>query len=110
MPTVKDENQYGEFPCPICGEVFHIKKQLSGHFGGAHRKNVTATGTVKCKHCGNKLVEGINWGMWAVKQRNLICKNCKNIRNRESHFRRIEKKRIQFEALKERYRKQKENQ
>lgn len=87
-----NKKQYGEFQCSICKEVFHIKKQLDGHLGGAHRKNITKEGVPKCKHCGQRLFEGQNWGMWAVRQRNLICNICKNRQNRESHKKRVARK------------------
>jgi hypothetical protein len=102
MVTTK---QYGEFKCPLCKEVFHIKKQLDGHLGGAHRRNITKTGGVpKCKHCGTRLYEGKNWGMWAVRQRNLICSVCKNRLNRESHQRTMARKKEAFENAKNRRR------
>jgi hypothetical protein len=90
--------KYGEFKCPLCSEVFHIKKQLDGHLGGAHRRNVTKTGVPKCKHCGERLFEGANWGMWAVKQRNLICSKCKNKLNRESHRKTVERRKLAYES------------
>jgi DNA-directed RNA polymerase subunit RPC12/RpoP len=97
------KKKYGEFKCPQCKEVFHIKKQLDGHLGGAHRRNITKTGVPKCKHCGERLFEGQNWGMWAVKQRNLICSMCKNKLNRESHIRSIIKRKEAFEKAKKKY-------
>jgi len=72
-------SRYGEFECEFCGKVFHDKKKLQGHIGGAHRRNITEKGVPRCKGCNQRLIEGSNWPEWAVKQRNLICKTCKKI-------------------------------
>lgn len=82
---VIDKSRYGTFECPICKRTFHDKKKLDGHIGGAHRKGVTEKGIIKCKHCGQRLREGFNWPKWAVKQRNLICKTCKNTQNKKAY-------------------------
>lgn len=81
--------RYGEFECTVCGSIFHDIKKLQGHMGGAHRRNITEKGIIRCKVCNQRLVEGSNWPQWAVKQRNLICKPCKNIQNKKSYRNRI---------------------
>lgn len=85
-------DRYGEFKCPHCGEIFFDKKKYDGHIGGAHRANITKSGIVKCKFCNVKLIEGKNWPMWAVNQRNLICTKCKNAQNRQSYRNRIKRR------------------
>jgi predicted RNA-binding Zn-ribbon protein involved in translation (DUF1610 family) len=80
-----NEKRYGEFFCPHCGEAFHDRKKLSGHIGGAHRRGVTEGKIPRCKVCHQQLQAGHNWPEWAIKQRNLICKGCKNIQNRKSY-------------------------
>jgi uncharacterized C2H2 Zn-finger protein len=80
-----EKKRYGEFICPQCGGVFHDRKKLDGHIGGAHRRGVTEKSAPKCKVCNHQLREGDNWPEWAVKQRNLICKACKNTQNRKSY-------------------------
>jgi uncharacterized C2H2 Zn-finger protein len=82
-------NRYGEFECPTCGMTFHDRKKLSGHMGGAHRRNITEKGTPRCKKCNHILIEGGNWAQWAVKQRNLICTTCKNVQNKKSYRNRV---------------------
>lgn len=79
------KKQYGEFKCPFCDEVFFEKKKLDGHIGGAHKRNITKDEITRCKFCKERLVEGKNWPKWAVKQRNLICINCKRAQNRVSY-------------------------
>lgn len=98
---MQNEN-YGTFTCKICGKVFHQKKQYYGHLG-AHRKGITqGVRHPKCKKCGKELIEGANWPMWAVKQRNLICITCKRADNRKSYFRNKEqRKEKRKEELKE---------
>lgn len=91
-------NRYGEFECPICKMIFHDRKKLSGHMGGAHRRNITEKGVPRCKVCNQRLTEGANWPRWAVEQRNLICKTCKNIQNKKSYRNRIV---LRSNALKE---------
>lgn len=83
------KNRYGEFICPECGDVFHDRKKLSGHIGGAHRRCITERGLPRCKVCKQRLTEGANWPEWAVKQRNLICKTCKNVQNKTSYRNRV---------------------
>lgn len=87
------KKKYGEFTCKLCGKVFFEKKRLAGHMGGAHRRNITKTEKPKCKCCNDKLIEGKNWPKWAVKQRNLICKKCKNIQNKNAYRRKLKEKR-----------------
>jgi RNase P subunit RPR2 len=79
----------GEFKCPYCNEVFHTKKQLGGHIGGKHRKNITKTNKIlKCKKCNKSLLKGVNWAESAVKQGNLICTPCKRLQNKRSYYNR----------------------
>jgi RNase P subunit RPR2 len=76
----------GEFVCPYCSKVFHTKKQLAGHIGGLHRKNITTTKkNLVCKKCNKPLLKGVNWPEWAIKQGNLICVPCKRLQNRRSY-------------------------
>ena len=95
MPTVKYrykkavQKPVGEFKCPYCKKVFHRKQSLAGHIGGAHRKYTTRKEKPHCKFCDKRLIEGRNWPMWAVKQRNLICTPCKREQNRRSYQNRI---------------------
>ena len=83
-----DFSQYpdvGEITCPECGEIFFLKKKFIGHWGGKHRAGITQNGKPICKFCDAKLVEGVNWAEWAIKQRNLICIPCKRKQNRDSY-------------------------
>jgi hypothetical protein len=83
----------GEFECPYCKKVFHKRRSLAGHIGGAHRKfSVQKQGKPYCKFCEQELVKGKNWADWAIKQQNLICKKCKRIQNHKSYQKRIAKK------------------
>jgi hypothetical protein len=84
-----NKKRYGEFQCDICGEVYHDRKKLDGHIGGAHRKGITEREIPRCKVCKKRLEAGGNWPMWAVKQHNLICKICKNAQNKKSYRNRI---------------------
>ena len=93
------EKRYGEFKCPYCDEIFHDKKKLHGHIGGAHRRNITKKEIPKCKFCKVKLVKGKNWAQWAIKQYNLICISCKRKQNRKSY-------RTQIQLKKERHQNQ----
>ena len=78
-------DDYGTFECPICHKVFHRKKEFHGHMG-SHRKGISESkDKLKCKFCGDKLIEGKNWPSWAVRQGNIICKKCKRIQNKESY-------------------------
>ena len=79
------EKRFGEHKCPYCEKVFHKSESLAGHIGGAHRRFTTKLGKPQCKFCDKELVEGKNWPKWAVKQRNLICSNCKRLQNRKSY-------------------------
>lgn len=93
--------RYGEFECPVCGESFLDRRKLSGHIGGAHRKNITKSSEViKCKFCHTKLIEGKNWADWAIKQRNLVCIPCKNSQNRESYRNKIIKRKEAMDKAK----------
>ena len=83
--------EYGEFKCPYCNAIFHEKKKLMGHIGGAHKKGQGKIDP-RCKFCNTILIEGKNWPKWAVKQKNLICITCKRIQNRESYRKRFMKK------------------
>lgn len=82
---------YGEFKCPICKEIFHEKKKLVGHYGGAHKKGKGSKPI--CKFCGEKLIPGKNWPEWAIKQGNLICIFCKRLQNKKSYRKKIKNKR-----------------
>jgi hypothetical protein len=84
--------KYGEFTCPLCDHVFFEKKKLDGHMGGAHKRNITKDTKPACKFCKVKLIKNKNWPDWAIKQRNLICINCKRKQNRESYRNRIKRK------------------
>lgn len=86
--------RYGEFKCPYpnCDYMCHDKKQLDGHIGGAHKKNITQDGIPRCKFCNDKLIKGKNWPKWAIKQRNLICIKCKRQQNRKSYRNRVKKR------------------
>jgi len=77
--------KYGEFKCNICDAIFFTDKQLSGHMGGAHRRNASKEKKIICKKCGDKLIADKNWPKWAVEQGNMICKKCKNIQNKKSY-------------------------
>ena len=93
--------KYGEFNCPYCDATFFIKKMLDGHIGGKHKRNVTKDNKPKCKFCNTQLKEGVNWPEWAVKQRNLICVQCKRKQNRKSYRNRTKIKQDKFATLKE---------
>lgn len=86
------KKEIGEFECPYCKKVFHKKRSLAGHIGGAHRRFTTLREKPTCKFCEQKLIQGKNWGDWAIKQQNLICKKCKRIQNRKSYQRRMAEK------------------
>jgi hypothetical protein len=86
------EKRFGEFTCKQCNMIFHDRKKLDGHMGGAHRRNITTKTIPRCKKCNKELIENDNWPEWAIKQRNLICKFCKNIQNRQSYRNKIAKK------------------
>jgi hypothetical protein len=75
----------GEFKCPECDRIFHSKKQLLGHWGGAHRRNYTKDHKPTCKFCNVDLIADKNWAQWAIKQGNLICIPCKRKQNRNSY-------------------------
>lgn len=86
------KKDYGEFKCPYCKKVFHKKKSLAGHIGGAHRRFITQKQKPACKFCETELIKGKNWADWAVKQQNLICNKCKRIQNRKSYNKRMKEK------------------
>ena len=83
----------GEFTCPYCKKVFHKRRSLAGHIGGAHRRFTTQKGKPQCKFCEDELVKGKNWPDWAIKQQNLLCKKCKRIMNHKSYQKRMKLKR-----------------
>ena len=89
---IKNNNAYGERKCPHCDYIAFTKKQMDGHFGGAHRRNITKISKPKCKECNKPLIEGVNFAKWAIKQRNLICISCKNKNNKEAYYRRKQEK------------------
>jgi len=94
------KKDYGEFECPYCKKIFHRKESLAGHIGGAHRRFTTLNQKPTCKFCDKELIKGKNWGNWAIKQQNLICKKCKGIQNRKSYRKRMMAKRAKLALLK----------
>ena len=96
-----NKKRFGEFTCSECGEMFLDWKKYSGHIGGAHRRNITKSSQpIRCKYCKALLVKGKNWPDWAIKQRNLICKSCKNIQNRESYRNKMSKRKEAMDKIK----------
>ena len=92
LSKISELDDFGEFKCAYCGQYFHSKKQLSGHIGGAHRKNITKKSKLlNCKKCNKPLIKGKNWATWAIEQGNLICIPCKNAQNRRSYINRKKK-------------------
>jgi DNA-directed RNA polymerase subunit RPC12/RpoP len=77
------------FICPDCQKPFESKKAMQQHRGGAHLRD--KEGPYACKDCHAELIaEGIhkNWPDWAIKQRDLICRECKTKRLRASNAKR----------------------
>jgi hypothetical protein len=104
------EKKHGEFLCPYCNKVFFTKISLSGHIGGAHRKDITSkTKKPYCKFCDAELVEGKNWPKWAIKQQNLICVKCKRLQNRLSYYRKKDKRKKNLKDWQNRLKKMAEN-